>query len=210
MNELVQAVAGAAREMSWAEVVAVVTGVACVLLTVRQNVWCWPVGMVSSGLFIWVFAQARLYPDALLQICFILISVYGWYRWARGVQQADLPVSRLGLPACLMFVTLGLAFTAGIGWFFASALPQLWPEIPPAALPYVDSGILAFSLIAQAGLSRKILQTWLVWISIDVVAIGVYWSRELYLTSLLYVIFLGLAIAGYLAWRRAWRKAVTR
>ncbi len=117
-------VAGAAREMSWAEVVAVVTGVACVLLTVRQNVWCWPVGMVSSGLFIWVFAQARLYPDALLQICFILISVYGWYRWARGVQQADLPVSRLGLPACLMFVMLGLAFTAGIGWFFASALPQ--------------------------------------------------------------------------------------
>ena len=96
--------------------------------------------------------------------------------------------------------------TAGVGWFFADAMPRMFPALAPAAEPYIDSGILVFSLIAQAGLSRKVLQNWLVWIGIDLVAIFLYWSREIYLTSLLYVAFLALATLGYLAWRKAWRK----
>lgn len=207
MIEIFQSVADAALDMSWQEIVAVVTGVACVVLTVRQNVWCWPVGIVSSALFIWVFIGVQLYPDAFLQVCFILISVYGWYRWVRPSRnKRELPVANLGVTAMAATVALGALGTAGVGWFFADAMPRLFPEILPAAAPFIDSGILVFSLIAQAGLSRKILQNWLVWIGIDLVAIFLYWSREIYLTSLLYVAFLALATLGYLAWRKAWRK----
>ena len=207
MIELLQSVANAALEMTWQEIVAVATGVACVALTVRQNVWCWPVGIVSSALFIWVFMGVQLYPDAFLQVCFILISFYGWYRWVRPSQnKRELPVATFGVAAMAATAALGALGTAGVGWFFADAMPRMFPELAPAAAPYIDSGILVFSLIAQAGLSRKVLQNWLVWIGIDLVAIFLYWSREIYLTSLLYVAFLALATLGFLAWRKAWRK----
>jgi nicotinamide mononucleotide transporter len=182
--------------MNWLEVVAVVFGLACVALTVRQNVWCWPTGLVQVALYVFIFYQARLYSDLLLHIFYIGLQIYGWYHWTRGRRnEAALPVSTL-TRRMLLLACLG-AVAGAIGWGGAMA------HCTDAAAPYADAFVASASLVAQYLLARKKLENWYFWIVVDVVAIAVYWSRELRLTAGLYAVFLGLCIAGLVAWRRS-------
>lgn len=182
--------------MSGAEALATVLGLLGVGLMVRQHVWAWPVGIVQVTLSAWVFWQARLYSDVLLQGIFVALQAYGWWAWTRGRQAAaaTLPVTRLGL-------------RAGAGWAGAGLLATLaWGEgmrrLTDAALPHADAFILVFSVLAQWLQACKRLESWLGWIAVNVVAVGVYAARDLYLFAGLYAAFLALAVAGYRAWRR--------
>jgi len=178
------------------EAVAAALGLACVLLYVRQNLWCWPVGLAQVTLYAWVFFDARLYSDAGLQVVWIVLQLYGWLHWLNGgpAGRDSLPVGRIGRVAAAACTVLVLALTAGLG-----TLTSLFG----AALPYADAFATAMSLVAQFLIGRKILESWLVWIAVDVVSIAIYLDRALYVTAGLYVVFLGLAVRGYLVWRRA-------
>ena len=185
--------------MSWIEAVAVALGIACVFLTVRQNMWCWPTGLVQVVLYIEIFYNARLYSDMLLQIVYVVLQAYGWYHWSNGKSalRTDLPVTSLTPRQIGAWLVATLAA--------AGAWGELMSRFTDAAAPHADAFIAAASLVAQYLLARKKLESWYWWIAVDLVAIAVYWSRDLRLTSGLYAVFLGLCLAGVLQWRRSQR-----
>ena len=178
------------------EVAGVLFGFVSVWLTVRENIWCWPTGLVNVTLFIVVFHQAKLYADMGLQVVYVSLCLYGWYEWLHGGKQhGALEVSRT--PHATL-ATLGLAGVAS-----AALLGLTLRRTTDAALPFWDSGTTSFSLVAQWMTTRKWLENWIVWIAVDGVYVGMYLYKRLYLTALLYAGFLVLALLGLREWKKS-------
>ena len=182
--------------MSPIEIVAVLSGLLCVALTVRQSLWCWPTGLLQVFLYIFIFYEAKLYSDVGLQVVYVALSLYGWYAWLRGGPTAndDLPVTGLSGWARLGWAAVALGGAALLGTGMAT-----WTD---AALPLPDAFITATSLVAQLLLSRKVWESWVGWILVDLVAVPVYAAKALYPTAALYAVFLLLAMKGLVEWRK--------
>jgi nicotinamide mononucleotide transporter len=184
--------------MTYTEIFGALTGLICVWLTVRENVWNWPIGLVNNVFFFVLFFGAKLYADAGLQVFFFVLGLYGWWQWLHGGQNdTELSISRTQLAVAGLLGFIALAGTAAMGTMLA--------RYTDAALPFCDSSIAVLSLIAQWMLARKLLENWLVWITVDVISVGVYLTRHLYLTAGLYAVFLVLATLGYFAWKRTFQ-----
>ena len=180
--------------MSAIELAAAVFGIVGVYLGVRQNVWSWPVGIVNVGLYFFVFWRAKLYADMGLQVVYVVLSLYGWYEWLYGgPQRTTLPVSRT---TRLHTVVLTLIGGAG-AWLMGASLDRH----TDAAVPYLDSVLTSMSLVAQWLMTRKLLESWLVWIAADVMYVGMFVYKALYITAGLYGLFCVLAVMGYRQWR---------
>ncbi len=179
--------------MSAFEIAGVATGVLGVWLTARENIWCWPIGLVNVSAFIVVFAQARLYADMGLQVFYVAACIYGWYAWLHGgSDHGALAVARTPRWAALVSALCGAGFAALLGLTLH--------KHTDAALPFLDSSLAAFSLVAQWLQTRKWIEAWLVWIGVDLVYVGMYVFKGLVLTAGLYAVFLALAIVGWRAW----------
>ena len=177
------------------EIAAVLFGIVSVYLSVRENIWSWPTAIVNVTLYIFVFFRAKLYADMALQFVYIGISVYGWYEWLHGGRgKGELAVSRGTRRLAVVLVGIGILATGLIG--------ALLSRYTNAALPWLDSTTTATSLIAQWMMARKILENWIVWVAVDVVYIGMFLFKNLYLTALLYLVFLVLAAVGYRQWKK--------
>jgi nicotinamide mononucleotide transporter len=180
------------------ETLGVVTGIAGVWLTIRQNTWCWPVGIVSVSLFAVIFFEARLYGSAALQLAYVALSLYGWYAWKHpSAGERELPVTRMPATWRWMLGGAALAGTAAVGVFLH--------DRTDAVLPFVDAGTTSFSLAAQVMATRKWIESWAVWMAVDLIYAGMYLSQGLYQTAVLYVVFLALAVLGSREWRGTMR-----
>jgi len=180
--------------MGAVEWVAAALGLVSVWLNVREDWRGWPVGAVMVALYFAVFARVKLYADAGLQVIYLVLQFYGWYEWVRGgAGKSGVTVSRAPQRVLVSCIAFGAAGTVTLGTLLGRYTDQ--------ALPYWDSGITAFSLVAQWMLARKYLENWVLWAAIDVIAIGVYWTRHLLPTTLLYGCFLLLCLRGYQRWR---------
>jgi nicotinamide mononucleotide transporter len=178
------------------ELVAAITGAVSVWLSVRQNIWSWPTAIVNVVLYALVFWEARLYADMGLQVVYALLSLYGWYEWLYGGEgRTELRVTRTPPRLGLLLTVIAAAGSALLG--------TLLRHTTDAALPYMDSFLSSTSLVAQWMMTRKLLENWLVWIFVDVLYVGMFLFKGLYLTAGLYAVFLGLAVRGYLDWRRS-------
>jgi nicotinamide mononucleotide transporter len=130
-----------------------------------------------------------------LQIVFIALQVYGWYEWLRGGEgRTELHISKL--PFAL---AARLALIAFAGTLLTGSLLEAKTD---ASLPFLDSTVTALSLIAQWMLAKKLLENWLIWITVDVLSIGIYFYKGLYISTLLYATFLALATFGFIEWRK--------
>jgi nicotinamide mononucleotide transporter len=145
-----------------------------------------------------LFYRTRIYADALLQVFFFVTLAWGWWHWVKGRgAAAELPVTRLGARGR---VAIGLLATAAtVVWALAL---QRWTD---AVIPWRDAFIAAFSVAAQVLQARKQIETWPLWVVVNLVAIPAYWSASLAYSAFLYVIYLGLAVTGWVAWVRAMR-----
>lgn len=182
--------------MTWTEILGFITGAASVLLAVRESAWNWPVGIANNIFFLILFWRARLYADAILQIVYIVISIFGWWNWVRGGDgHTKLLVSRTMVRTGIVLAVLTAAATA--------LLAIVLRRFSDSAAPFGDGVTTALSLAAQYMLSRKLLENWWVWMSADVIYIALYCYKSLYLTSVLYLLFLGMCIAGYVGWRKS-------
>ncbi len=178
------------------ELIGFVSGVICVYLVVKQNIWNWPVALVNAFFYIIVFYQARLYADMGLQVIYIILSIYGWYEWLHGGKDhGKLSVTRTRVSEGLLLTLIAVVSTLGVGYFLTA--------YTNADLPYWDALTTVVSLCAQFLMARKKLESWVLWISVDIIYIGMYYYKALYLTMVLYAIFLVLAAAGYFAWRKS-------
>jgi len=179
------------------EGVSVVTGAVCVWLTVRENVWNFPVSLANVATFCVVFFAARLFADAGLQVVYFILTVAGWYLWLYGGEQRTaLRVSRVG--------SREAAWVAGAGAALTLALWLTLRHVGGSA-SFFDALTTSISLCAQWLLNRKYVENWYAWIAADLVYVPLYTYKGLYLTAGLYAVFLVMATLGLLRWRATWR-----
>jgi nicotinamide mononucleotide transporter len=178
------------------EIIAVALGIANVGLLVRRSIWNYPFGLAMVALYFVIFREARLYGEAALQVFFFVVQGWGWWLWARAGGLARMvSVAWMGWRARISALALVAVSSIAIGWAMAT--------YTNAALPFADATIAGASVVAQVLLAMRRVENWALWIAIDVLSIGVYINRELYLTAGLYIVFLVLAIAGYRQWAKA-------
>jgi len=178
------------------EVLAVIFGIVSVYLSTREHIWSWPTALVNVALYFVVFYEAKLYADMGLQVVYFALSLYGWYEWLYGGEnRTELHVSRTSRPLGVRLILIGVVSAVVLGTLLA--------RFTDAALPYVDSATTSTSLVAQWMMTRKILENWAVWIAVDVVYVGMFIFKHLYLTAGLYAVFLVLAVMGYVQWKRS-------
>jgi nicotinamide mononucleotide transporter len=174
------------------EVAAVVLYATSVWLAVKRSILTWPTGIAATGLYLYLFADWRLYADAGLQIVFIGFSVWGWLAWSRGAAPAALNARRIAprrLTAVLVSIGAGTA-----------AVSAYLGEIGGAA-PFWDALLTSGSLGALYLLIRGYVETWSLWILLDLAYVALFWSRELYLSAALYTLLLAMAVRAALEWR---------
>lgn len=186
--------------MSLFEVISFVTGALCVWLVARQNVWNWPVGIANNITFFVLFWAAGIYADATLQIVYLGLAVYGWWAWLRGgTGHGHLPVSRTTSRQWVALAAAGVAATAVLTWVLANHTDS--------TVPLPDAVTTVLSLLATWGQARKKLESWWLWITADLIYVPLYAYKDLWLTAVLYVGFLGLCVLGLYNWSRSYRTA---
>lgn len=181
--------------MGGIEIAAALLGVINVLLVVRRSIWNYPFGVAMVSLYFFVFRDAKLYSDALLQIFFLGIQLYGWWAWTRA-EQVDHGVAVRWLNG-----------RARAAWLVGTAAAiLLWgtgmARFTDAAAPMADATVAGLSVAAQCLQSFRRVESWILWIAVDTVAIGLFAWRGLAVTAALYALFLLLAVLGFVEWRR--------
>ena len=184
--------------VSWTETGAVIFAIAYLALAIRQSVLCWPAALISVALFLVLFYEARLYMEAALQIFYIAMAVYGWYQWRLGgAEHTGVEITLWSARAHVVTIVAIVVLSAGFGAALSARTD--------AALPYADSFTTIGALVATYMVARKVLENWIYWFVLDSVSVFVYVARELYLSALLFVLYLVLIVIGYRRWRQDFR-----
>lgn len=188
--------------MDWTELVGSLSGVLFVILAVRQNIWTFPVAIVSSLFYIVVFSRQTLYADAALQIMFIALAVQGWYLWLRGNQDRHgVVVGRTPARAWLPLALCLVALVAGLYMFLVTFTDSNAPQL--------DSLITGLSVVSQFMMNRKWIENWILWIVTDAFSVGVYLFKGLNLTAGFYAFLTVMAAVGLWSWRKELRTVAT-
>jgi nicotinamide mononucleotide transporter len=181
--------------MSAIEIVAVLLGIANIVLIIRRSVWNFPVAIVMVSLYFVIFRDAKLYSDAGLQVFFAIVNLYGWWSWNRNKADAgEVVVRRLPALAYGMCIMGSVATIWGWGAFMAT--------YTGTSYPYWDASVAMLSVAGQILMARRFVENWHYWIIVNSISIPLYVTKELYLTAGLYGVFLVLAIAGLIEWRK--------
>jgi nicotinamide mononucleotide transporter len=175
------------------EIAANVMTAICIFLAGRNSVHTWWTGIVSSVLYGVMFFNAQLYADTTLQAFFIVTGVMGWMAWKKRTD-AVLNVSNANPLQVMCYISFALV----VGTVYAVILHRY----TDAYMPWVDSAVLVFSVVAQFLLMRKQIETWIVWFVVNSLSVPLFWSRELYLTSIMYGFFWVNAIVSYIHWKK--------
>ena len=176
------------------EIIGTVAGLIFLFLEIKQNKWLWPVGLLTSVMYIYVFFIAKLYADMSLQFYYVFISIYGWIVWSKGTSQKEIPVSKLSKELFLILFGASMLIYAVISYILVT--------FTDGSIPYWDAFTTALSIVATWMLARKILEQWLVWVIVNAVSLGLYIYKGLYPTSVLFFFYTVLAVVGYIQWKK--------
>lgn len=185
------------QSTSWLEIIAMLTGLVGVWLTIKESIWCFPVGIVNVSIYAWLFSSpgVRLYADALLQTIYILLLFYGWTKWSIMKKKLHVVHPLQMNKSTLLKVTI----LTVIGTIL---LASFLSEFTDASFPWLDSALTCLSLTAQWMIAKKYIENWIVWILVDIAYLPFYISKQLPMTAVLYFIFLILAVKGYIDWKK--------
>lgn len=177
------------------EVLGFITGAAAVWLTAKENVWNWPIGIANAAFFTILFWNAKLFADMGLQIVYIILGFLGWYWWLKGGEnKTELKVSKTTKNEWVVLLSIGLVCTY---------IMTLYLRSVSDSAPFLDALTTVMSLIAQYMLTKKLIENWYIWISADVIYIGLYFYKNLYLTGILYFIFMLMCVGGLRHWKKS-------
>ena len=185
------------QNSSWLEILAMLTGIAGVWLTMKENIWCFPIGIINVTLYAWLFMTPgiRLYADALLQCIYILLLFYGWMNWADRNKKKDTNHTiNISSKTSLKLLIISLLSTIVLAVFLQT--------FTNASYPWLDSALTCASLASQWMIAKKMIQNWIVWIVVDIIYLPLYFVKNLPLTTILYFMFLILAFKGYSEWKK--------
>lgn len=180
---------------TWLEIAAVLIALAMVGCNIREIHWGWPLAIVSSLMYFALFWRGKLYGDAALQIFFAVVALWGWFQWLRGVRGdgSALTVARLS--------RRGLAVTVATCALLWPATGLFLKTYTDTDVPWWDAFPTAVSVVGQFLLGRKYIENWAVWVVVNAVSVGLFAWKGLWLTVVLYTLFIGLSVVGWRAWR---------
>lgn len=195
LPEVISTVIKQLLETSVWEITAVLLAIAYLLLALRQNSWCWYCAFVSTVIYTLLFWDVSLLMQAVLNLYYMVMAVYGWQQWRRGgPEHRGLAIRRWPLGKHLVAVTSVALLTLISGALLANNTL--------ATLPYVDSFTMWGSVLTTWMVAKKIIENWLYWVVIDGVSIVLYVNTGMYLTALLFASYVIIVIFGYLSWRK--------
>lgn len=182
---------------NYIELLGAILGFAYIVFSIRQSILTWPVGLLTSLLYVWVFFVSKLYADMGLQMYYVVISIYGWYEWLYGNKsngKAELKISRLSLKLGLILSVISI-FIFLIIWYILD-------NYTDSPVPVADALATALSIVATWMLARKILEHWLVWIFVDAFSVGLFWYKDLLPTVILFIVYTFMAVVGFVEWKK--------
>jgi nicotinamide mononucleotide transporter len=203
MDSLVSVVSAQFKSWLPGELVAVILAVLYLLLAIRQNIWCWVCAGISTAIYVFVYFGAKLYMESALNVFYFIMAIYGWSIWRSGERQ-DTDGDN-ALPVAIWPVRVHLV-AVGIVVVLAGFSGYLLGSYTNAAFPYIDSATTFAAIWATFLVARKVLENWWYWLAIDVASVMIYWSRDLQLTSLLFVLYVVMIPFGLISWTRSWRQ----
>ncbi|HEX3140090.1 MAG TPA: nicotinamide riboside transporter PnuC [Rhizobacter sp.] len=182
--------------VTWLEIAAFVIAIAMVVCNIRVNATGWPLAIVSSLMYFLLFWNSRLYGDAGLQIVFAVVAGWGWWQWLRGTQADGTALKVRSLSPRARWLMLGVLAIAwpGIGLFLK--------RYTDTDVPWWDAFPTAASLIGQWLLGRKYVENWFTWVVVNAVSVALFAYKGLWLTVVLYLIFIAMSVVGWRAWQR--------
>lgn len=182
--------------VTWTELIAVSLSVWMVICNMRVQVLAWPLALLSSLLYFWLFWDGKLYGEASLQLLFASLALWGWWQWLRGRSEdgSALQVRRLSLRGLIIAITVTLLAWPALGLFLK--------QYTDSNLPFWDAFPTVASLLGQWLLGRKYQENWAVWIVVNVVSVSLFAFKGYWLTVLLYAVFIPMSVAGWRAWQR--------
>lgn len=190
--------------MSYIEFIGTVFNIWCVWLAARRNILTWPVGLVAIVLYFLLFYQIRLYSDLIEQIYFFILTFYGWWLWLQGKRKDTnvIEVEQNSLKVNIIYGVSIIVLTLGLGYVMQHIheyVPNLFPEA--ASFPYLDAFTTVMSFAATILMAKKKFEAWYLWILVDIIGIWLYYTKGVKFIALEYVVFLILAIKGFVVWR---------
>lgn len=187
--------------IDWLEYAAVAFNIAYVILAAKENIWCWPMGIIGSALSIWLFVDSKIYAESVLFTYYVIMGVYGWYVWSGGGSNSDtFTIRQLPLKTHLLIFLSGYVLTAVL--FF------VLHTYTDAEMPLLDSFTTIFSFIATWMVAKRIIENWIYWICINALTVYLYFSRDLNVYAMLSFVYTILAVYGYFEWKKDLEKQI--
>jgi nicotinamide mononucleotide transporter len=184
--------------MSLVEIIGFIFGIAGIWLTIKENIWCFPVGLINVIVSLVLFYQQKLYSDAIQQFVYIILLSYGWYKWiSRKIETEELKISFSSEKLLIVLFLICIFFSATAGVIFKN--------YTDASLPYWDTTATALSFTAQWMIAKKKIENWILWMVVNIMYIGIYIYKDLFLYAFLFFIYLILAIQGWIEWRKIYK-----
>tara|TARA_B100001142_G_scaffold90870_1_gene92695 strand:+ start:6578 stop:7171 length:594 start_codon:yes stop_codon:yes gene_type:complete len=190
MNEIILFFNNINFNWSIIETAAVIFSIIYVILIAKENMWCWAAGAISVTLYIYICYNANLLAETGLQIFYLIMVIFGYYNWKKN--DSELIICSWNSYKHIFIIILGTLLTFLMGYYFTN--------YTSASIPILDSFTTTFSIIATYMVIKKVLENWIYWIVIDIVSVYIYFSRELHLTSFLFIMYTIIAIIGYFRW----------
>jgi nicotinamide mononucleotide transporter len=204
MLEIWEGIVSYASQIDLLEFLGLVFGLLTVYFLIKEKIINFACGITYVLISFVIFWQQRLYGDLILHLFFLVLNIYGWYYWIAGRRkdEEELPVSRTGRPMMVRILVISAIGILVFGYFLAN-IHLIWPNLDKAAVPYWDSATSILSVTGMWLTARKKIENWHFWLIVDVLATGIYIYKGIYFYATLYGIYIFLAIAGYLTWKKS-------
>lgn len=193
MGNILLNISAAFFAQSWLEVVAVITAILYLILAIRENKWCWFFGFITTAIYVYLFYHVSLFSESLLNFYYLIMAVYGWIQWNKKGQSIEVKITILPYSAHIKILLASAALTPVIGYFMQKL---------GASFPYIDAFVAILAVAATLMTTKKIFENWHYWLVVDLISIYLFWQKEMYLTALLFVVYIVLIFVGIGRWKR--------
>ena len=197
MDNILQNISLAFFAQSWLEVVAVLSAILYLILVVKENIWCWFYAFISTAIFIYLFYNVSLLSESLLNFYYLIMAVYGWWQWHKKDKDESQKIHNWQLNRHIKIIGVSIILTPIIGYLMTKL---------GASFPYLDAFVSILAVIATVMVAYKVFENWYYWLLVDTLSIYLFWQKQMYLTALLYVVYIVLILVGIKAWQKIMAK----
>ncbi|VAW39532.1 Predicted thiamin transporter PnuT [hydrothermal vent metagenome] len=193
MIEIIQNIIDTFLAQSWLEIVAVTAAVLYLILVIRENIWCWLFAFISTAIYIYLFYSVVLFSESLLNVYYLVMAVYGWWQWQKKTEAKQIKIHRWQLSAHIKILLTLLVLVPIVGYIMNKL---------GASFPYLDAFVAMLAVVATYMLTQKVFENWYYWLVVDTLSIYLFWHKQMYLTALLFMLYIILIFIGIKSWKR--------